>query len=42
MRSLYLPREVFFDSVLEPPSSSAADLPARGSVHGPALTALGR
>jgi hypothetical protein len=42
MRSLYLPREVFFDSVLEPPSSGAADLPARGSVHGAALTALGR
>jgi hypothetical protein len=27
MRGLYLPREVFFDSVLEPPASSAAELP---------------
>jgi hypothetical protein len=28
MRGLYLPREVFFDSVMEPPASSAAELPA--------------
>lgn len=27
MRGLYLPREVFFDSVIEPPASSAAELP---------------
>jgi hypothetical protein len=37
MRSLYLPREVFFDSVVEPPGSSASELPRL-----PKYSALGR